>query len=312
MENNWRNKKIRYYTRKYPINFINKTFIKLFSGFIFDKSTRESIRASLLASGFVETFKRIKEIKKLSKKDTHFKYYLSVILTIKDEAQYLKEWIEFYLLQGVDHFYIYDNESSDNIKYILTPYIDKGLVTYEIFEGVDMQYNIYNKALEDNKFESKWLVPLDTDEFAYAPNYNTLKDYLKDNEQYNQIYMDWYIYGNSGHETKPEGLVIENYVMREKVPSGPTKAFVQGTKTIIMLVHKHSVIGRTKFTTPDEIRCNHYYGKSVEEFKAKKVKRGAIDGAILDMSLYNRHNKNEIEDSMPKEIIEQVKKRLNN
>ncbi len=294
------------------VSAFKKSIIKITTNLILDKSTRDSMRTSFLHLGIKETLKKFSKIKK-EKEPENFKYYLSVILTIKDEATYLKEWLEYYLIQGVDHFYIFDNESSDNIQEVLQPYIEKEIVTYNFFEGQtpENQKIIYNKAIEEYKYESKWLAPLDTDEFAYAPNYATLSEYLKDNEKYDQIAMKWYIYGNSGHETRPNGLIIESYTMREKYPSGPTKAFVRGTKVLYMLVHKHSVVGKTKYPDLDEIRCNHYFGKSIEEYRTKKMLRGAIDGGSLDMSVYNDLNRNEVSDPMPEEIIKKVKENLN-
>lgn len=294
-------------------NVLKKTFIKTITNLIPSKSTRDSLRTSFLYLGIRETLKKISKIKR-EKEPDNFKYYLSIVLIIKDEATYIKEWIEYYLIQGVDHFYIFDNESTDDLKEVLQPYIKKGLITYTIFKGQglgEIQRNVYNKTIDQYKLESKWIAPLDTDEYAYAPNYKTLAEYLKDNEEYNQIAVKWYLYGNSGHETKPNGLVIENYTMREKYPSGPTKAFVRGTKVLYMLVHKHSVIGKTKYPNLNELRCNHYFGKSVEEFKNKKIKRGSISGRPLDMSLYNEYNKNEVFDPMPQEVIEKIKDILN-
>ena len=40
---------------------------------------------------------------------------LSLTLIVKNEAFYIKEWIEFHRMIGVTHFYIYDNESSDDL-----------------------------------------------------------------------------------------------------------------------------------------------------------------------------------------------------
>lgn len=293
-----------------------QSILKLISNFIINKSTRDSIRTAFLNLGFKETIKKISKINN-EKEKNDFKYYLSIILIIKDEAEYLNEWIEFYLLQGVDHFYIYDNESSDNIKEVLQPYIEKGLVTYDLFVGKskNKQSQVYNGAIEKYKNETKWFAPLDTDEFAYAPNDKTIAEYLKDNEKYNQIVMKWWIYGNSGHETKPEGLVIENFTMREKVPNGSTKSIVQGKKVLYMLVHKHGVVGKTKYAPLNEIRCNHYYGKSVEEYKNKKMKRGWISSSAspeeMNMDVYNNLNKNEVSDPMPEEIVKKVKENIN-
>lgn len=39
--------------------------------------------------------------------------YLSIGAIFKDEAPYLAEWIEFHRLVGVEHFFLYDNLSTD-------------------------------------------------------------------------------------------------------------------------------------------------------------------------------------------------------
>lgn len=62
-------------------------------------------------------------------------FNLSFVAIIKNEAHYIKEWIEFHKLVGVDRFYIYDNESTDNVKDVLKEYIDKGEVVYTYFPG---------------------------------------------------------------------------------------------------------------------------------------------------------------------------------
>ena len=46
--------------------------------------------------------------------------YLSILSTFKNEATILKEWIDYYLQQGFDHFYLIDNGSTDNFLETLT------------------------------------------------------------------------------------------------------------------------------------------------------------------------------------------------
>ena len=57
-------------------------------------------------------------------------HYLSVMAIFKNETMNLKLWIEHYLWQGVEHFYLIDNGSNDNPLSILQEYIDNGIVTY--------------------------------------------------------------------------------------------------------------------------------------------------------------------------------------
>ena len=64
-----------------------------------------------------------------------FVYDLAVVAILKNEAPYVKEWLDYHLLAGADHFFLYDNESPDNLKEVLQPYIDAGIVTYTFYPG---------------------------------------------------------------------------------------------------------------------------------------------------------------------------------
>src|SRR5262245_23964419 len=57
------------------------------------------------------------------------KYQLTICAIFKNEKKYLKEWIEYHRLIGVDHFYLYNNNSSDHPLELLLPYIKTGIVT---------------------------------------------------------------------------------------------------------------------------------------------------------------------------------------
>lgn len=63
---------------------------------------------------------------------THLRY-LTVITMLRNQRRWLREWIEYYLMMGVEHFIIYDNNSEDEPLDILQCYIDQGLVTYVLW-----------------------------------------------------------------------------------------------------------------------------------------------------------------------------------
>ncbi len=52
-------------------------------------------------------------VKKLEQKEAslEFEDFLSVVCIAKDEARYIKEWVDFHLLIGIDRIYVYDNDS---------------------------------------------------------------------------------------------------------------------------------------------------------------------------------------------------------
>ena len=59
-----------------------------------------------------------------------YEQYLTVTTMIKNKRRWLREWIEFYLMMGVDHFIVYDNNSTDYPLDILQSYIDQNVITY--------------------------------------------------------------------------------------------------------------------------------------------------------------------------------------
>ena len=74
---------------------------------------------------------------------------LSAYLGIRDMGEYLEEWINFYLLQGVEYFVIYDFGSKDHTPEIIQPYITRGIVEYAY---------VNNKLIKPNQVEGKaWI-----------------------------------------------------------------------------------------------------------------------------------------------------------
>src|ERR1700677_829122 len=57
------------------------------------------------------------------------RYNFSVCAIFKNEATYLREWLEYNLLIGVDHIYLYNNGSTDDSLIVLEPYVKNGTVT---------------------------------------------------------------------------------------------------------------------------------------------------------------------------------------
>ncbi|MGH9232652.1 MAG: glycosyltransferase family 2 protein [Acidimicrobiales bacterium] len=58
------------------------------------------------------------------------RHFLSAMIRVKDEARFLPEWVAHHLNVGVEHVYVYDNNSSDDIERVIMPFVERGLVTY--------------------------------------------------------------------------------------------------------------------------------------------------------------------------------------
>lgn len=96
-----------------------------------------------------------------------FLHDLSIVAIMKCEGPYLKEWLDYHLMAGVDHFYLYDNDSPDNQAEVAKPYVEAGLVTYIYFPGNCKQVISYNDAVKNFKFQSRYMASIDGDEFVY-------------------------------------------------------------------------------------------------------------------------------------------------
>ena len=96
-----------------------------------------------------------------------FLHDLSVVSILKNEGHYLKEWLDYHIVAGVEHFYLYDNESPDNQAEVAKPYVAAGLVDYIPAPGKFMQCAAYNDAVKRFKFQSRYMAFIDGDEFIY-------------------------------------------------------------------------------------------------------------------------------------------------
>ena len=105
---------------------MNKALAEIIAGVIPHKMTRNRWRG-ILRYGL---WNAIKLKWRLKRDKSTPQYYLAVCAIAKNEGPYFQEWIEWHRKQGVEKFYIYDNESTDCTKEVLKPYIESGLVEY--------------------------------------------------------------------------------------------------------------------------------------------------------------------------------------
>ena len=107
------------------------------------------------------------------KKSMKNKYKVSICAIFKDEADYLKEWIEFHRIVGIEHFYLYNNNSVDNYDQVLKPYIDQGIVSLKNWPKPQSQMEAYQDFMDDNSLETEWVGFIDLDEYVVPNESNT-------------------------------------------------------------------------------------------------------------------------------------------
>jgi hypothetical protein len=110
-----------------------------------------------------------------------------------------QEWIEFHLLMGVEHFFLYAGQSlpGDNWPEVLQPYIDEGLVTVSPqYTGFSPQGLSYEHCLSEHYLDSHWLMFIDVDEYMVVKEpYHNFSELLHEFEEHpgNTVVKLWFV-----------------------------------------------------------------------------------------------------------------------
>lgn len=242
----------------------------------------------------------------------------SCILTvIKNEHEYLDEWIKYHLDLGIDHIFIFEDIDSESHKDITAKYGDKVSLNsvFAILNRKMANYVISLKTSNHNvqpiyykaglvsiklTFPNKydWCFVLDNDEFITLENENdTIKDVLALYEDYDAFVIQWKCYGANGHVNKPDygdkGLIgtyteeMKGRFTNEYFQAKPCYKLSTFDEEFYGTIHQPSDICnfcRTDFSKDryaeifDKIFIRHYITKSWEEYVWKRTHRGYFCG----------------------------------
>lgn len=201
---------------------------------------------------------------------------IALCCVFKNEAQWLKEWIEFHKLIGIKHFYLYNNSSIDHYIRVLAPYIINGeveLYNYpkdENFNRKD-QSVIYNHAVKLALGHNVWLAIIDTDEFIVPLSTPDLSTYLKQiPEKYGGIELLWQHFGTSGVKSLKKGELLVEKLMRR----APTDWWGNDMQKSIVRPELVEEVGSPHY-------CNYTFG-----FPAKRV-NVLTDESINEIRLHH-------------------------
>jgi hypothetical protein len=265
-------------------------------------------------------------------------HYLSVCAIFQDEARWLKEWLEFHRMVGVQHFYLYNNNSTDHYSEVLEPYIQMGVV--DLFDWPSAveellyctQVQVYNHCINLCIGHTRWLAIIDIDEFMCPVSKPDLPSYLKQydsNKGVGGIMAFWQMYGTSWI-----GKLGDDELLTERmITKAPTyDACHHQVKTICKphKVHRYDVhgahykAGYWDMTTNgyggphqpiqlDHLRVNHYWARD-DDFlvNVKKPRREKCEGAVWTDETLNhyRHWMNTEFDHFMDRFVPELRKRV--
>ena len=260
-----------------------------------------------------------------------FLHDLAIVAILKNEGHYLKEWLDYHLLAGVDHFYFYDNDSTDNYNEIVAPYVEAGLVTSKRLSGKSAQFAAYDDAVLNYRFHCRYMAFVDLDEFIYPKTNQSIveivDEILSQDLNASGVVINWQLFGSNG-EIKADYLrdVLERFTRRaaidwvvpipkRDIPGGNAQVkTIANPRRIYFFTSAHFPIyfeGNYSINevggvvpnycnepvTAEKIALNHYNVKSREEFFIK-VNKGRADKATnyFTADWFDMYDRNEVFD----------------
>jgi len=246
-----------------------------------------------------------------------------IFTIIKNEQEYLKEWIDYHLNLGINYIFILEDFDSTSHKEITDKYSNVKLIRAKDFlnekqfqEAIRLKQssapqNFYlNLAINHiKKCHSyiDWVFIIDNDEFLTLEEGKTLQDIFVEFQSYDAFVMHWKCYGANNLVFKPDYSkkgVVETYTkpakgrllnearLKVKTCYNMNKykdgyLFNMHTPSNICL-NKCNTNHETNFLneTYKNIYIRHYITRSLEEYLWKKESRGQQERHDDNLSMF--------------------------
>lgn len=229
------------------------------------------------------------------------KYFLSICAIFKNESGGLEEWLQHYINEGVEHFYLIDNGSTDNYLPIIEKY--NNYITLFKDDTRFSQLQHYNNYFIPHKNDSEWVLIVDLDEYVYASlQYKKITDYLHTlADNVSQIQIQWKMFGSNNHIQQPSSIIqsfttrkFEKHPMVKSISRCRLLNHIDGLHSYSIadgdiILSNGTIIDKNKSFkllnyedyykvyinfTQDALQLNHYCIQSYEWFKNIKMTRG--------------------------------------
>ena len=141
---------------------------------------------------------------------------IAICALVKDEALYIEEWLAFHFLQGVSEILIFDNESTDGTREIITRVARHAPVNFVDWPGHnyhEMQLQAYLQGAKCLTERADWVAFIDIDEFLFSSrDYFLPGELVEFGPEVGAVAVGHRIFGSGGQTAYERGLVTSRFV----------------------------------------------------------------------------------------------------
>jgi len=219
----------------------------------------------------------------------------TICAVVCDEDLYIRDWIDYHLLLGFETIYLFDNSrnGSATIAYLPQHY-ESGRLKVTRAPGNGIQLKIYNLFVQHIGLISPvplWTAFIDVDEYIVLRKHPTIQSFMSEVAPTGgAVAIHRVQFGSNGQLNYQKAPVLSRFTARKTAAERTTKLIVYLPDVVEVQLY-HSVLRNATYTvrpngkkinkrdTPSiEIASiNHYYTKSMEEFRIKKLRGHALD-----------------------------------
>ena len=237
--------------------------------------------------------------------------FMTLCTMVRNEAKYIREWVEFHSLLGVEKFTIFDNGSTDSLQEALNGTIanvhiipwppskwpsgnphakqcqgySDGTI-HEDFAFAWCQLAAFHECIQQERGHSRWIAGVDVDEF-FMPVYDklrlyTLSEVMLAYDHMHAINLQAFAYGTNHRQSpiRDDELIIQTHLLRRN-DSNVRKEFVDPAyaetyQTVHWAQYRqiqwNALIYKSIPRQRALVRYNHYPFRSVQEIHHKASK----------------------------------------
>ncbi|KAL0395746.1 UNVERIFIED_CONTAM: Glycosyltransferase family 92 protein RCOM [Sesamum calycinum] len=262
-----------------PLSILNR--LQRFTSSSFNDSIKVSVRVT--GQRTLNSIARVKRQYGSEQLPREKQHELCVCTMLRNQARFLREWVMYHAHVGVQRWFIYDNNSDDDIEGVVESLVDRSYkVTRHVWPWIKTQEAGFAHCALRAQDSCEWVGFIDVDEFFHLPSGLSLKDVVANAARPSEVAelrVPCHSFGPSGLKKVPMKGVMAGYTCRLAAPErhkSIVKPEALNTSLINVVHHFHLKSGfRHINMNRSKVVINHYKYQVWEVFKEKFYRRVA-------------------------------------